>query len=334
MRIKKINILLAVWALFLPFPYFSHGYTAALKKKEAHSSDPVLAVLPNGDQITLSPFRKEEAKFLSDGLNETEKERLGKLLNRDGFVVSEAPREIPELETPILRGYFYGRVARLARTFVIPPASSSKALRFLVEKGNIERVLMDILYDNEVQTEAALLPEEKALHEKLSQLGFKVLSRVGKVWTYLYEPPKIPFVDAKESIMKLAVSPPTSPTYSPEDPVLALRDPSGNIIGGGRFSVTSDYGISPLAFVYSVFIQKNHRGKGAGKALMNALEKHLKRTGVAKIMLHSRTDEAPGFYKKLGYVNRYTVSLGETMRDTPIIDHIFIKNLNPSHGKK
>jgi ribosomal protein S18 acetylase RimI-like enzyme len=56
-------------------------------------------------------------------------------------------------------------------------------------------------------------------------------------------------------------------------------------------------------WVYYVATDPNHRGKGFGRAIMNAAEEWLRRAGIAKLQLLVRRENAKAgaFYESIGY---------------------------------
>jgi ribosomal protein S18 acetylase RimI-like enzyme len=56
-------------------------------------------------------------------------------------------------------------------------------------------------------------------------------------------------------------------------------------------------------WVYYVAVDPDHRGKGHGRAIMNAAEESLRQAGIAKLQLMVRSDNAKvqAFYESIGY---------------------------------
>lgn len=78
------------------------------------------------------------------------------------------------------------------------------------------------------------------------------------------------------------------------DHVLALR--AGRAVGTGRLVP----GPNGTAVVGRVAVRADERGRGTGKALMDALEKVARRRGCSAVELHAQL-HARGFYERLGY---------------------------------
>jgi ribosomal protein S18 acetylase RimI-like enzyme len=56
-------------------------------------------------------------------------------------------------------------------------------------------------------------------------------------------------------------------------------------------------------WVYYVAVDPEHRGKGFGRAIMNAAEEWLRQAGIAKVQLMVRSDntKVQAFYESIGY---------------------------------
>lgn len=65
--------------------------------------------------------------------------------------------------------------------------------------------------------------------------------------------------------------------------------------GAGRFRVVDGYGK-----VERICVLKDQRKTGAGKAIMNAIEKYAQENGLQKLKLNAQTHAIP-FYSGLGY---------------------------------
>ncbi|AEH48888.1 GNAT family N-acetyltransferase [Parageobacillus thermoglucosidasius] len=71
-------------------------------------------------------------------------------------------------------------------------------------------------------------------------------------------------------------------------------------VGAGRFRTIDD----GLGKIERICILPQYRGRGAGKQLMETIEKFAKEQGIRKVKLNAQTHAEP-FYQKLGY---HTVS--------------------------
>jgi GNAT superfamily N-acetyltransferase len=60
----------------------------------------------------------------------------------------------------------------------------------------------------------------------------------------------------------------------------------------------------PAAWIYDVYIDEPHRGRGYGRALMEAVEAQVRATGLRRIELHVWVENEPAttLYRSLGYV--------------------------------
>lgn len=63
------------------------------------------------------------------------------------------------------------------------------------------------------------------------------------------------------------------------------------------------HGTEKHAFIYDIELDEAERGKGLGKATMEALDEYAKREGIKKIMLHvfAHNHRAISLYEKCGY---------------------------------
>lgn len=77
---------------------------------------------------------------------------------------------------------------------------------------------------------------------------------------------------------------------------LIVCDENGKVIGTGRARFNS----SIEAEIKSMVVEENYRGKGIGSLIISELEKRVKETEAAKIVINSR-DKAVEFYEKHGY---------------------------------
>ncbi len=68
-------------------------------------------------------------------------------------------------------------------------------------------------------------------------------------------------------------------------------------------------------WIYYLACAPDHRNKGIGRALMQAAESWLKRSGCSRVRLMVRHDNevARGFYQAIGYSDQEVVTLGRTL---------------------
>lgn len=74
------------------------------------------------------------------------------------------------------------------------------------------------------------------------------------------------------------------------------REPDGTPVATGRFVVKGDE-----AKVGRVAVLARARGRGLGRAVMDALEDEARRQGLARVVLHAQMEALP-FYQRLGYL--------------------------------
>lgn len=80
-----------------------------------------------------------------------------------------------------------------------------------------------------------------------------------------------------------------------------LRECNGNAIG-----VLNAYTAFAEVYVDDIWIDQASRGKGYGKRLLLELENHFKNKGFNNINLVTSAFQAPGFYKKCGFIEEFT----------------------------
>jgi GNAT superfamily N-acetyltransferase len=83
----------------------------------------------------------------------------------------------------------------------------------------------------------------------------------------------------------------------PRNIALALKDESGATVGG----LTARIGYSRM-FIELLFIPEKLRGRRLGEKLIAEAEAIARREGCLGIWLDTFSFQAPGFYKKLGYI--------------------------------
>jgi ribosomal protein S18 acetylase RimI-like enzyme len=65
-----------------------------------------------------------------------------------------------------------------------------------------------------------------------------------------------------------------------------------------------DLDAGPAAWIYDVYIDESHRGRGYGRGLMDAVEAQVREAGLARMELHVwvDNDRAISLYRSLGFV--------------------------------
>lgn len=90
----------------------------------------------------------------------------------------------------------------------------------------------------------------------------------------------------------------------PRNIAIALRDPAtGEAVGG----LTARIGYSRM-FVELLYVPEHLRGQRLGEKLMLEAEAVARREGCTGIWLDTFSFQAPGFYKKLGYIEFGTLA--------------------------
>lgn len=81
---------------------------------------------------------------------------------------------------------------------------------------------------------------------------------------------------------------------------LVLTDNTGKVCGGlNAFTAFSEI------YIDDMWVRKSERKKGYGRALVNALESHFEGKGFNNINLVTSAFQAPGFYKKCGFIAEF-----------------------------
>ena len=91
----------------------------------------------------------------------------------------------------------------------------------------------------------------------------------------------------------------------------------GNLIGGADACMTS----FRILYVSTVFVDKDYRGKGVGRALMECLEQRAKKLGADMIRVDTFDWQGRDFYISLGFeeVGRYEAE--------DFSEHFFLKRI-------
>ena len=85
----------------------------------------------------------------------------------------------------------------------------------------------------------------------------------------------------------------------PESGTLVVKDENGKSYGGVVFHFLSD---PCRIYVDYFYLADEIRGQGWGMKVFAALEEFARKEGAASITLTTNTYQAPGFYKKAGFV--------------------------------
>jgi len=88
---------------------------------------------------------------------------------------------------------------------------------------------------------------------------------------------------------------------------VTVRHPDGQLVGIGRLHLKNE----TVAQIRYMAIEKDCRGLGVGRAIIEKLEQLAKTHGVERIVLNAR-DNVVGFYEHLGYT---VIGPGPTMFD-------------------
>jgi hypothetical protein len=97
------------------------------------------------------------------------------------------------------------------------------------------------------------------------------------------------------------------------DIALARREANSSVLvgrDGGAIVATAMVGHDGhRGWVYYVATDPQHRGKGHGRAIMQAAEDWLRQTGIAKLQLMVRRENAAAgaFYQSIGYAESQTI---------------------------
>jgi len=83
------------------------------------------------------------------------------------------------------------------------------------------------------------------------------------------------------------------------------QDEEGAIVGGGGLTAVPwppgpTYHGDTLAFVYNVYTEPDHRRRGVGRLIMEAIHAWCRSAGIASIALNA-SDDGRSLYRSLGY---------------------------------
>jgi GNAT superfamily N-acetyltransferase len=101
----------------------------------------------------------------------------------------------------------------------------------------------------------------------------------------------------------------------------AQRDATGTILAG-----ISGYTWGGCCYVSYLWVAEDHRGKGFGRALLQAAENNARDKGCTIALLSSHSFQSPGFYRQMGYEEQAST------KDHPVghTNVFFAKRLTPN----
>lgn len=76
-----------------------------------------------------------------------------------------------------------------------------------------------------------------------------------------------------------------------------VREPSGQIVAGVSGGIWAGY-----LELRSLWVREDLRGRGYGRRLLEAAEREATAHGCDKVLLDTHDFQAPGFYRRFGYV--------------------------------
>src|SRR5262245_6037900 len=103
-----------------------------------------------------------------------------------------------------------------------------------------------------------------------------------------------------------------------------LRDEAGAVIGA-----LNGHTWGGCCVVVHLWVHDAHRGRGLGRALLQAAEAEAARRGCEQVVLSTHSFQAPAFYERLGY-KKQAVIPGEPKGHASII---YVKRLRGENGK-
>ena len=101
-----------------------------------------------------------------------------------------------------------------------------------------------------------------------------------------------------------------------------LRSESGEVIGA-----FNGHTWGGCCMVAHLWVHESRRGRGLGRALLQAAEAEAVRRGCPQIVLATQSFQAPGFYERLGYERQAVI------RDQPEghASFIYVKRMSDGH---
>jgi L-amino acid N-acyltransferase YncA len=86
-------------------------------------------------------------------------------------------------------------------------------------------------------------------------------------------------------------------------PVLVATDANGAVLGWGSLNPFNPRAVYDHVVDFSVYVAREHRGRGVGDALLRALEQRARRLGYHKLVLAAFPTNAPGMrlYQRHGF---------------------------------
>jgi ribosomal protein S18 acetylase RimI-like enzyme len=103
-----------------------------------------------------------------------------------------------------------------------------------------------------------------------------------------------------------------------------MRDEAGEVIAG--FNGHTWGGCCELL---NVWVHEQYRAQGLGASLLRAAEAEAISRGCAQVVLATHSFQAPGFYERMGYEQRYIIA-GQPKDYAEII---YVKVLQYDHGR-
>lgn len=99
---------------------------------------------------------------------------------------------------------------------------------------------------------------------------------------------------------------------------VTMRDAANEIIAG-----VSGYTWGGCCELTNVWVDEAHRGEGLGRELVLAAEAEAARRGCEQVVLMTHNFQAPGFYERLGYAQKYVIE----GRPKGFTDIVYVKRL-------
>ncbi len=92
-------------------------------------------------------------------------------------------------------------------------------------------------------------------------------------------------------------------THGPRHPVLVAVDDAGTVLGWGSLNVFNPRRAYDHVVDFSLYVAREHRGRGIGDALLGALEQRARMLGYHKMVLAAFPTNAPGkrLYERHGF---------------------------------